>query len=61
MSLNRNKKIALALLIGACGLSATAQTKEYSWSNLPKISQPVFKKGYRSIFLNTAPRPMALP
>jgi polygalacturonase len=44
MSLNRNKKIALALLIGACGLSATAQTKEYSWSNLPKISQPVFKK-----------------
>ena len=38
-----NKLIAVALLsIGA--VHASAQTKPYSWSNLPKATVPVFKK-----------------
>ena len=30
-------------LTGLCFFSATAQTENYSWKNLPKIIQPVFK------------------
>lgn len=39
------KKIAFAslLLVGSLNY-ASAQTKPYSWSNLPKIARPVFKK-----------------
>ncbi|MDB5274902.1 MAG: glycoside hydrolase family 28 protein [Chitinophagaceae bacterium] len=44
MKINIKTKICLGLLLGACGLNASAQKKEYSWTNLPKIAQPVFKK-----------------
>jgi polygalacturonase len=42
--MNVKKNICMALLLGVYGFAATAQQKEYSWTNLPKISQPVFKK-----------------
>ncbi|MBE9666627.1 glycoside hydrolase family 28 protein [Mucilaginibacter boryungensis] len=42
--MNIKKNICIALLLGAYGFSASAQQKEYSWTNLPKIAQPVFKK-----------------
>jgi polygalacturonase len=44
MKINTNSKIGLILLIGVLGFKASAQQKEYSWNNLPKIAQPVFKK-----------------
>jgi polygalacturonase len=42
--MNVKKNICMALLLGVYGFAATAQQKEYSWTNLPKIAQPVFKK-----------------
>jgi polygalacturonase len=44
MNINIKTQICFGLLLGACGLTANAQQKEYSWTNLPKIAQPVFKK-----------------
>jgi polygalacturonase len=39
------KKLALtALLLGSTVYGVLAQTKPYSWSNLPKVARPVFKK-----------------
>jgi polygalacturonase len=43
MNISIKKNICLALLLGTYGLTK-AQQKEYSWTNLPKITQPVFKK-----------------
>ncbi|GGI51952.1 glycoside hydrolase [Mucilaginibacter galii] len=44
MKLMNNKNICLALLLAIAGFNATAQTKPYSWTNLPKAVRPVFKK-----------------
>ncbi|MFD1256187.1 glycoside hydrolase family 28 protein [Mucilaginibacter terrae] len=39
------KKTALAVLLLMSGMDyASAQTKPYSWTNLPKVARPVFKK-----------------
>jgi polygalacturonase len=38
------RNTCLALLLGVCSLNTFAQKQEYSWTNLPKIVQPVFKK-----------------
>src|SRR5476651_2005424 len=47
MIINVKTKVYLTILLGACALRAAAQKKapaEYSWSNLPKVVQPIFKR-----------------
>ncbi len=41
---NISKISVAALLMLGAGATVSAQTKPYSWSNLPKIARPVFKK-----------------
>ncbi|PTQ96999.1 polygalacturonase [Mucilaginibacter yixingensis] len=48
MNLKTTAKAALSIAFGAMSLCATAQ-QQYSWTNLPKIAQPVFKKDTISI------------
>lgn len=44
MNFNTTKNTCLALMLAAYGFGASAQQKEYSWSNLPKIAKTAFKK-----------------
>jgi polygalacturonase len=49
MRLNNSKFLLCAVLLSACVFSVNAQTKAYSWKNLPEVKQPSFKTDTFSI------------
>lgn len=44
MKLSYLRYFLTAVSLNVCALSITAQTKDYSWENLPEIKQPVLRK-----------------